>query len=42
VLDHPSVREVIGVVCLVNLLSAGCAVGLRLLPAHRVAGANSR
>jgi hypothetical protein len=42
VLDHPSTREVIGVVCLINLLSAGCAVGLRLLPAHRVAGADSR
>ena len=37
VLDHPSVREVIGVVCLINLLSAGCAVGLRLLPARRSA-----
>jgi hypothetical protein len=39
VLNHPSVREVIGVVCLINLFSAGCAVGLRLLPAHRVADA---
>jgi O-antigen/teichoic acid export membrane protein len=33
--DHPSVREVIGLVCLINLLSAGCAVALRLLPRSR-------
>jgi hypothetical protein len=32
---QPSVREVIGTVCLINLVSAGCAVGLRLRPTTR-------
>ncbi|MGI8666631.1 MAG: hypothetical protein ACR2N4_11460 [Jatrophihabitans sp.] len=34
-LDTPSVREVVSVVSLINLVSAGCAVALRLAPAHR-------
>ncbi len=34
---QPSVREVIGTVCLINLISAGCAVGLRLRPTARPA-----
>jgi hypothetical protein len=34
---QPSVREVIGIVCLINLISAGCAVGLRLRPTARPA-----
>jgi len=34
-LDRPSVHTVIGLVCLINLVSAGCAVALRLLPAQR-------
>ena len=31
-LNRPSVHTVIGLVCLINLVSAGCAVGLRILP----------
>jgi hypothetical protein len=33
-LDRPSVRTVIGLVCLINLVAAGCAVGLRILPSR--------
>lgn len=30
--QNPAVTEVIGLVCLINLVSAGCAVGMRFLP----------
>ncbi|MEO6703847.1 MAG: hypothetical protein ABI140_09495, partial [Jatrophihabitantaceae bacterium] len=33
--DQPSVRTVISLVCLINLISAGCAVGLRSWPGLR-------
>ncbi len=29
---HPAVTDVIGLVCLINLVTAGCAVGMRFLP----------
>ena len=33
-LDRPSVHTVIGLVCLINLVAAGCAVALRILPSR--------
>lgn len=37
---QPSVRAVIGTVCLINLTSSAAAVALRLLPGYRAAAAN--